>query len=227
MAKVLAREGAHVIALARTVGGLEELDDEIQAMGGQATLVPVNITDFDALDRLGASIYERWGKLDILIGNAGALGRLTPLGHLKPKEWDDTFAVNVTANWRLIRSLDVLLRQSDAGRAVFMTSGAARNLHPYWGVYSTTKAALEALVKTYAHEVASTSLRVSLLNPGPVRTAMRAQAMPGENKENLASPSDVAEQLPILLNQAVENGAIWDFVDGRLVLRPSREINGL
>ncbi|WP_137392445.1 SDR family NAD(P)-dependent oxidoreductase [Rhodoligotrophos defluvii] len=219
-AKALAAEGAHIIALARTVGGLEELDDEIKALGGAATLVPVDLRDFDALDRLGVSIYERWGKLDILIGNAGVLGRLTPVGHIKPKEWDEAFAVNVTANWRLIRSLDVLLRQSDAGRALFITSGAARNARAYWGLYSTTKAALETLVLTYAKEVAITPVRVNLLNPGATRTAMRAKAMPGEDPASLPAPADIAAQIPPLVAPALtDNGAIWDIREGRLVRR--------
>ena len=219
-AKALAAQGAHIIALARTVGALEELDDEIKQIGGTATLVPVDLKDFEALDRLGASIYERWGKLDILVGNAGVLGSLTPVGHIKPKEWDEAFAVNVTANWRLIRSLDVLLRQSDAGRALFITSGAAHNARAYWGLYSTTKAALETLVITYAKEVASTALRVNLLNPGPVRTAMRAKAMPGEDPSTLTTPAELAQHIPALLApHLTETGAIWDYSQGQLVKR--------
>src|SRR5665213_146164 len=152
-AKALAAEGAHVIAVARTVGALEDLDDEIKEVGNDgATLVPLNLRDFDALDRLGATIYERWGKLDGFFGNAGVLGELTPLGHLDPKIWQEAIDVNVTANWRLIRSLDSLLKKSDAGRALFVTTGAARKHTPFWGVYAITKAALESLVLTYAAE---------------------------------------------------------------------------
>lgn len=214
----LAREGAHIIALARTVGGLEELDDAIRAVGGSATLVPADLTDFDALDRLGASIFERWGRLDILIGNAGSLGRLTPLGHLKPKEWEDTLSVNVTANWRLIRSLDPLLRRSDAGRAVFVTSGMARRCEAYWGVYSTSKAALEALVRTYAAETErTTAIRTNLVNPGPIRTAMRAKAMPGEDPATLPSPADIAPCfVDLVLPELETTGAIFDFDKGAL-----------
>lgn len=220
VAKAFAREGAHVIALARTVGGLEDLDDEIRSMGSQTTLVPADLKDLDALDRLGASIFERWGKLDILVGNAGILGRLTPLGHLKPQEWDDTLAVNVTANWRLIRSLDPLLRRSDGGRAIFVTSGAAARFKAYWGAYATSKAALEALVKTYAAETASTAVRVNLINPGPIRTAMRAKAMPGEDASVLPRPEDVAECfLELVRPDLAANGAIFDFRDGVLVER--------
>jgi NAD(P)-dependent dehydrogenase (short-subunit alcohol dehydrogenase family) len=191
----LGRRGAHVVAVARTEGALEELDDEIKALGSTATLVPMSVTDYPAIDRLGAAIFERWQKLDILVGNAGVLGKLSPLPHIEPKVWDEAMAVNVTANWRLIRSLEGLLRQSDAGRAVFLTSGAAWKLNAYWGTYSITKAALEALVKTWAAELASTPVRVNLFSPGPVRTKMRATAMPGEDPETLPLPETVAVQL--------------------------------
>lgn len=188
----LAAEGAHVILVARTVGGLEDVDDEIQKAGGKATLVPLDLTDYDGLDRLGATIFERWGKLDILVGNAGILGPLTPVGHISPDEWDKVMAVNVTANWRLIRSLDPLLRRSDAGRAVFVTSGAAQKCRPYWGPYSATKAALNAIVKTWANETLKTDMKINLLSPGPVATKMRAKAMPGEDPDTLTRPSDLA-----------------------------------
>jgi len=190
-AKGLAAAGAHVVAVARTVGGLEELDDEIKAGGGTATLVPLDLKDYPGIDRLGAAIYERWGKLDILLGNAGVLGRLSPLGHIPPKVWDEVMAVNVTANWRLIRSLDPLLRQSDAGRALFVSSGAAARCRPYWGPYSVSKAALEALVRTYAGEVQKTPIRVVAIDPGRTRTAMRALAMPGEDPETLPHPAEI------------------------------------
>jgi NAD(P)-dependent dehydrogenase (short-subunit alcohol dehydrogenase family) len=208
----LARKGAHVIALARTQGGLEELDDEIKAAGGSATLVPADIKDFPALDRLGAAIHERWGKLDILIGNAGILGKLSPLGHIEPKTWDEVMAVNVTANWRLIRSLDPLLKRSDDGRAIFVTSGAAFKTFAYWGPYSTSKAALEALVNTYAAENATTNISVNMFSPGPTRTRMRAQAMPGEDPHTLPSPEDVAEQLVQMCAPAFrDRGAIYKY----------------
>lgn len=193
-AKALAAEGAHVIAIARprSTASLEELDDEIRAQGGSATLTPLDLTDYEGTDRLGAAIYERWGRLDILVGNAGLLGSLSPLGHLDPKEWDRVMAVNVTANWRLIRSLDPLLRQSDSGRAVFVTSGAAHKAVPYWGLYATSKAALEKMVEIYAAECAKTPLCVNLINPGPIRTGMRAKAFPGEDPETLPAPADIA-----------------------------------
>jgi NAD(P)-dependent dehydrogenase (short-subunit alcohol dehydrogenase family) len=177
-AVALAQEGAHIIATARTEGGLAELDDQIKAVGGSATLVPIDIRDFDAIDRLGAAIFERWKKLDILIGNAGVLGKLTPMPHVDQKMWDEVMGVNVTANYRLIRSMDVLLRQSDAGRAVFVTSGLANKCWAYWGPYSISKAALEAMVKTYAAEVATTALKVNCFSPGATRTGMRAKVVP-------------------------------------------------
>ncbi len=206
----LASEGAHIIALARTQGGLEELDDEIRGIGGSATLVPADLKDYPAIDRLGAAIFERWKKLDILVGNAGILGKLTPLGHVEPKLFDDVMAVNVTANWRLIRSLDPLLRASAAGRAVFVTSGAAQHPLPYWGPYSISKAALEAMVRTYAAENSTTSVRANCFSPGPTRTKMRAQAMPGEDPETLPSAEEVAAQLvPLCLPSFSDNGAVY------------------
>jgi len=221
VAKALASRGAHVVAVARTVGGLEELDDEIKSLGGSATLVPADLKDFAAIDRLGGAIFERWKRLDVLVGNAGVLGRLTPLGHLDPRVWDEVMAVNVTANWRLIRALDPLLRQSRAGRAVFVTSGAATNIHAYWGPYAVSKAALEALVKTYAAETAGTALRVNLVSPGPICTRMRAQAMPGEDPATLPPPDVFAEAMaPLCLPSLESTGATYDFRQGELVERP-------
>jgi NAD(P)-dependent dehydrogenase (short-subunit alcohol dehydrogenase family) len=216
VASAIAAEGAHVVALARTVGGLEELDDAIRIAGGTATLVPADLRDYPALDRLGAALFERFGKLDIFIGNGGILGRLTPLAHVDPKLWDEVMAVNVTANWRLVRSLDLLLRQSDSGRALFVTSGVARRVSAYWGPYAVSKAALETLVKTYAAETATTNLRVNLVSPGPVRTRMRAEAMPGEDPESLPPPEAVAAALLPLLDPALTvTGAIFDLRDGQ------------
>ena len=187
----LARRGAHVIATGRTQGALEELDDEIRKLGGEATLAPCDLKDYAALDRLGLAIHQRWGKLDILVGNAGILGPVSPLAHVDPPKWEETFAINVTANWRLIRSMDELLRASDAGRAVFVTSGAGSKaeMTPYMGPYATSKAALDALARTYAAETANTSrVRVMVANPGPLRTRMRATLMPGEDPATLQTP---------------------------------------
>src|SRR4051812_43316000 len=173
-AVALAREGAHVIAIGRTPGALEELDDAIKAAGGDATLVPLDMKDTDGIVRLAGVINERYKKLDILIGNAALVGSNSPLDHFQPKEWDEVIAVNVTANWHLIRAMDALLRRSDAGRAIFLTSGAASNPRAYRGLYATSKAALEALARTYADETKSAAVRVNLFNPGPTRTSMRA-----------------------------------------------------
>ena len=220
-ALALAEAGAHIIALARTQGALEQLDDEIRAKGGSATLVPVNLKDFDAIDRLGAAIYERWGKLDILLGNAGILGELAPITHVDQPVWDEVMAINVTANYRLIRSLDPLLRASDAGRAIFVTSGAAHKCRAYWGVYSISKAALEALVRTYAAETVTTPVKAMLLNPGPLRTAMRRAAMPGEDPLTLKTPDDLAPHIVKLALPAWDQtGKIYDFTQDGKVIEP-------
>ena len=217
LAKALGSRGAHVIAVARTVGGLEDLDDEIRAAGGQATLVPVDITDFDALDRLGAAIFERWKKLDILVGNAGILGLLSPLGHISPKDFEKAMATNVTANWRLIRSLDPLLRQSDAARVLFMTATQAHSCTAFWGVQAVTKAALEALARTYANESLKTNIKINLADPGPVRTGLRAKAMPGEDPDKLAKPEDVAAALLKLLGpDMTDTGRLYDHARGEI-----------
>jgi NAD(P)-dependent dehydrogenase (short-subunit alcohol dehydrogenase family) len=211
-ALALAKQGAHIIATARTQGGLEELDDEIKAAGSSATLVPMDIMDFPAIDRLGASIFERWKKLDILIGNAGLLGKLTPVPHIDQKSWDDVMAVNVTANYRLIRSLDPLLRMAPHGRAIFVTSGLAHKCDPYWGTYSISKAALEAMVKTYAGEMATTTVRANCFSPGATRTKMRATAMPGEDPMTLPSADEVAAQIvQMCADEFVDNGAVYKY----------------
>jgi NAD(P)-dependent dehydrogenase (short-subunit alcohol dehydrogenase family) len=194
-AKVFAREGAHAVLLARTVGGLEEVDDAIRAMGGGATLVPADLADGMAIDRLAAPLLERFGRLDILVGNAATLGRLTPLPHFPPDLWQEVFAINVHANWRLLRALDPLLRASPAGRAIFVTSGITRALAAYWGAYAASKAALEAMIAVYAKEVAKSPLRVNLADPGPMRTRMRALAFPGEDPMQLPPPETIAEKL--------------------------------
>jgi NAD(P)-dependent dehydrogenase (short-subunit alcohol dehydrogenase family) len=217
-ALALARAGAHVVAVARTVGGLEELDDAIRAVGGTATLVPLDLTDSDGIIRLAAALLERYRRLDILIGNAGLVGPSSPLDHVQPKDWENVMAVNVTANWHLIRAMDALLRRSDTGRAVFVSSGAAHNMRAYRGPYSVSKAALEALVRTYAAETASTRVRVNLVNPGPTRTRMRAQVMPGEDPMTLPPPELVAEKIVALcLPGFTETGKLYDFPQDRLL----------
>jgi NAD(P)-dependent dehydrogenase (short-subunit alcohol dehydrogenase family) len=186
-----AEEGAHLILTARTVGGLEEIDDIMQQQGGSATLVPLDLKNFDEIDQMGAALHKRFGKLDVLVANAATLGILSPVSHIDPGVWDDAVQLNLTSNYRLIRSLDPLLRASDAGRAVFVTSGASRGI-AYWGAYAATKAALDALVICYADEVENTGIRVNLLNPGATRTNMRAQAFPGEDPETLKTPESIA-----------------------------------
>ncbi len=212
MALALAREGAHIIATARTQGGLEELDDDIRKIGGSATLAPADITDFAAIDRLGAGIFERWKKLDVVIGNAGLLGKLTPVPHIDPKQFEQVLAVNLTANYRLIRSLDPLLKASDAGRAVFVTSGLAQKRWAYWGCYSVTKAALEALVSVYAKECAESTVRVNCFSPGPTRTDMRAKAMPGEDPLTLPTADEVGTQaVEMCLPSFTDNDTIYKY----------------
>jgi NAD(P)-dependent dehydrogenase (short-subunit alcohol dehydrogenase family) len=211
----LAREGAHVVLLARTVGGLEEVDDEIRAFGGTATLVNLDLRQSDKVDALGPTLYQRWGKLDILVANAGVLGPLSPLAHITGDAWNEVIDVNLTANWRLIRSLDPVLRRADAARAVFVSSGAAAAKNAYWGPYSVSKAGLEALVKTYAHEVASTPIKVNLLNPGPVRTTMRQRAFPGENPATLPEPEALVPLFLDLVDAGQsESGRVYDFKTG-------------
>jgi len=194
-ALAFAREGAHCVLVARTVGGLEALDDRIKAMSGQATLVPLDVTDSPGIDRLGAALHERFGRVDVLLGNAGVLGALSPIGHIDPKLFEQVMAVNVTANWRLIRSIDPLLRASDAGRAIFVTSGIARQTVPYWSAYAASKAALDMLVGVYAAEIAHTQVRANLYNPGPMPTALRSQAFPGEDQTTLPALEAHAEAL--------------------------------
>jgi NAD(P)-dependent dehydrogenase (short-subunit alcohol dehydrogenase family) len=208
----LARAGAHVVALARTVGALEELDDAIRAAGGTATLVPLDLKDTPGILRLAAALNERYQRLDVLIGNAGILGPLSPLGHVEPKAWDDVLAINVTANWHLIRALDPLLRAAPAGRVVFVTSGITGHPRAYWGPYAISKAALEALARTYAAETVSTRVRVNLFSPGPTRTRMRAAAMPGEDPMTLKPPEPVAEQIVALcLPDFAETGRVYEY----------------
>jgi NAD(P)-dependent dehydrogenase (short-subunit alcohol dehydrogenase family) len=191
-AKALAAAGAHVVLVARTVGGLEEVDDAIRSAGGSATLVPQDLRKLDEIDRLGPVLAERFRRCDVLVANAAMLGDLSPVAASDPDVWDRTMLVNVTANHRLIRTLDPLLRGSDAGRAVFVTSGVGHRVTPYWGAYAVSKAALEMMVRLYASEVANTPLRVNLLSPGPTRTTMRAAAFPGEDAGALKTPDAIS-----------------------------------
>ncbi|MGD9742148.1 MAG: SDR family NAD(P)-dependent oxidoreductase [Dongiaceae bacterium] len=191
VAQRLAAEGAHVVAVGRTIGALEELDDAIKRAGGSATLAPFDLTDYAAIDRLGATLFERYKRLDILVGNAATLGSLTPMAQMRPAEFEQVMGINLTANFRLIRSLDPLLRSSPSGRAIFVTSGAARAPRAYWSAYAVSKAALEMMVGIYAAETVKTNLRVNLVDPGRTRTAMRAKAYPGEDPATLPAPEAV------------------------------------
>ncbi len=212
----LAKAGAHVIVTARSLPGLESLDDEIQTMGGSATLLQLDLRKGDKIDQLGPTIYQRWQKLDILIANAGVLGPLSPLAHVTEDGWTQTIDINLNANWRLIRSLDPLLQRSDAGRAVFVTSGAASGKYAYWGPYAASKAGLEAMVKTWSHEVENTNVRANLINPGATRTTMRAKAFPGEDPAILPAPEDL---VPLFLELAStdceSNGEIVNYREWR------------
>ncbi len=205
-ALALAERGAHVVALARTQGALEELDDEIRALGGPApTLAPVDMRDGDALDRLGQVVQERWGKLDGLVANAGVLGPLTPTAQITVKDWDEAIAINLTSNFRLVRATDALLRAAPAGRAVFMTSTAAQAPRAYNGVYAATKGGLESFVSAYAAELVNTNVRINCLNPGGTKTAMRRQAFPGEDTSKLATPEEVAASVLAMLDPQFEH----------------------
>ncbi|MGH6680584.1 MAG: SDR family NAD(P)-dependent oxidoreductase [Bradyrhizobium sp.] len=211
-ARALSRLGAHIVAVARTQGGLEELDDEIRKEGGTATLVPLSLADFDGIARLGAALHERHGKLDILVGNAGIAGPSSPLGHIDLKPWNDVMAVNLTANFQLIRCMEPLLRHSDAGRAVFVTSAAANKAPAYLGPYAASKAALETLVRVWANETASTAIRVNLFDPGPIRTRMRASVFPGEDPMTLDTPEQAAEFIaPMCAPDWTETGKLFDY----------------
>ncbi|KSV95531.1 SDR family NAD(P)-dependent oxidoreductase [Sinorhizobium sp. GL28] len=214
----LAKAGAHVVACARTVGGLEELDDAIKAAGGSATLVPFDLADMAAIDKLGGAINERWGKLDIMVANAGVLGTISPIGHVEAKVFEKVMNINVNATWRLIRSLEPLLIKSDAGRALILSSSAAHKCKPFWGPYSASKAAVEALARTWAGETQRLPLRILCVDPGATRTAMRAQAMPGEDPETVPHPSEVAAKLlPLVGPQQTETGKLYIVREDKIV----------
>jgi NAD(P)-dependent dehydrogenase (short-subunit alcohol dehydrogenase family) len=217
-ALALAKAGAHVVAVARTQAGLEELDDEIRKAGGTATLVPLNLSDFDGIARLGAALHERHGQLDILVGNAGIAGPSSPLGHIELKPWNEVMAVNVTANFQLIRCMEPLLKKSDAGRAVFVTSAAASRASAYLAPYAASKAALETLARAWAQETAATPIRVNLFDPGPIRTRMRATVFPGEDPLTLDTPDQAAEFIvPMCAPDWTETGKLFEYKTRRLL----------
>ncbi len=200
VAVALAKAGAHVLALARTVGALEELDDEIREFDGKASLIPLDLVEGDGIERLAGALADRFDKIDILVANAATLGELAPLTDIDPKVWQGTINLNLTVNWRLIRAFDPLLRNAPDARVLFLTSRVGGEVErPYWGAYAVSKAALEMLARTYAAEMASSSVKVAIIDPGAMRTGMRAQAMPGEDQATLPAP----EELSPLLYQAV------------------------
>jgi NAD(P)-dependent dehydrogenase (short-subunit alcohol dehydrogenase family) len=219
LALALARAGAHLVAVGRTQGALEELDDAVRAAGATATLAPLDMRDYAGIYRLATALNERHQRLDVLVGNAAIAGQRSPLGHVEPKAWDEVMAINVTANWHLIRAMDPLLRRAEAGRAVFMTSGAATHARAYSGPYSVSKAALNVLARTYAAEIdTTTKIHVNLFNPGPTRTRMRAQVMPGEDPMTLPTPQDVAETIvPLCLPSCSQTGKLYDFRAGKFL----------
>lgn len=219
LALALASAGAHLVAVGRTQGALEELDDAVGAAGATATLVPLDMRDYAGIYRLAAALGERHRRLDVLVGNAAIVGQRSPLGHVEPQSWDEVMAVNVTANWHLIRALDPLLRRAEAGRAVFMTSGAATHARAYSGPYSVSKAALNVLARTYAAETdTTTAIRINLFNPGPTRTRMRAQVMPGEDPMTLPTPQEVAQTIvPLCLPSCWQTGKLYDFRAGKFL----------
>jgi NAD(P)-dependent dehydrogenase (short-subunit alcohol dehydrogenase family) len=207
-----------VVAVARTVGGLEELDDQIKAAGGSATLVPVDMKDMDGIARLALALHERYGRLDVLVGNAGVLGPLSPLGHVEPKDWNNILAVNITANWQLIRTMDPLLKAAPAGRAVFISSALSWLGRAYTGPYAASKAALNALVQVYAAETATTNVKVNAFNPGPTRTKMYASGWPGVDPETLPAPEEVVKALvPLCLPSFTESGKLYDYRPAKLL----------
>lgn len=218
LALELAQAGAHVVAVARTVGGLEELDDRITAAGGSATLVPLDVKDTDGIARLALALHERYGRLDVMVGNAGVLGALSPLGHVEPKDWDNILAVNLTANWQLIRTMDPLLKAATAGRAVFVTSGLSWRGRAYTGPYAATKAALNALVQIYAAETATTNVKVNAFSPGPTRTRMHASGWPGVDPATLTPPEEIAAALlPLCLPSCTQSGKVYSVPAGKFL----------
>ena len=214
----LAKAGAHVIALARTVGGLEELDDDIRKAGSTATLVPLDLADMKAIDALGGSIHERWGKLDVLVANAGLLGTISPIGHTKAKDFEKVMTVNVNSTWRLMRTVEPLIKASGAGRGIFLSSGVAHSCRPFWGAYAASKAAIETLARIWAAELEKFGVKVNSVNPGATRTAMRAQAVPGEDPSTLPHPGEIAARIVKLADPALERtGMLFDAREDRFL----------
>lgn len=218
LALELAARGAHIIAVARQSASLEALDDAIQSAGGTATLAPLDLHDMPAIDRLGAAINERWGRLDILVANAGILGPIAPLGHIEAQDFEAVMTINITSQWRLIRTVEPLLRRSDAGRAIILSSGVAHRARAFWGAYATSKAAVEMLGRIWAEELQQTPVKINCVNPGATRTEMRAQAIPGEDPETLPTAEEVAARIVPLISPALtRTGKLFDVRQNRFV----------
>ena len=209
VAERFAREGAHVIATARTVGGLEELDDTIKKMGGNATLIPLDLMSPDGIEKMGQAIFERFKKLDLLVANAAVATTLTPVAQITPKDWHESVMLNMTAQWRLIRTFEPLLKLSDAGRAIFVTSGVTKGIPAYFGAYTATKAGMEGLVYTWCKEIEKTNVKANLLSPGAVRTQMRAGAFPGEDPLTVTPPEDIAGVFVDLAEASCQKHGEW------------------
>ena len=208
----LARRGAHVVITARTQGGLEATDDAVREAGGTATLLPQDLMDGSALDPIGPTLYQRFGRLDVLVHAAGVLGKLTPVGHMAEKDWNTVLGVNLNAAWRLIRTLDPLLRVSPAARAVFLTDSRAQRPWAYWGAYGTAKAATEHLVRTWAHESETMGICDNLFDPGPVASRLHSDAYPGIDPRTLPKPADVAPAIADLCEP-------WETRTGQVISR--------
>lgn len=221
LALELAKRGAHIIVVARKAAELEALDDAVLQLGASATLVPFDLKDMNVIDALGASIHERWEKLDILVANAGILGPISPVSHVEAHAFEEVMLMNVTSQCRLIRSLEPLLRRSDAGRAIVLSSGAAHRIRPFWGVYGASKAALEILARCWAEELKQTPVKINCVNPGATRTAMRAKAVPGEDPQILPTPEQVAARIVKLASPGLEEtGRLFDVRQDRFVTYP-------
>ncbi len=208
-----AQEGAQVVLCARTQGALEELDDEILKLtGDNATLAPMDLRNFSAVEQMAAAVFDRFKRLDVLVGNAGLLTSLSPMAQVSPKDWDEVISINLTANYHLLRSFDPLIRASKAGRAIFVSSTVTQGTWPFWGAYAVSKAGLETMIKTYASENKKSNIRANILNPGPTRTSMRPIAYPGENPETIKPPEDVTEYFLQLAEASCNlNGEIVQF----------------
>ncbi|WP_375607713.1 MULTISPECIES: SDR family NAD(P)-dependent oxidoreductase [unclassified Bartonella] len=218
LALELAARGAHIIALARTVSGLTELDNQIRKKGAHATLVPLDLHHMENIDALAISIAKRWKKLDIIVANAGILGTLSPIAHIENMVFEDVFQINLISQWRLMKAVEPLLRESDAGRAILLSSSVAHAARPFWGAYAASKAALEMIARCWAEELKQTPIKINCVNPGATRTAMRAEAMPGEDPQTLPTPQEVAKKIIHLLSPDLkETGKLFNVRKNRFV----------